>query len=775
MANILGQLLIELGVNTAYLKEGFDKATLMSRQFSSSVKRSFSELGSAVEQLGSQFGGLGGAIGGALGPVSNVLGALGGSLGTVAGAAVGAVAAVAAVGVAGLGMAISFSQTAARLEELSQATGISVEELSLLANVGATVGIGVDQMGKALERMGRSAVASAQAAPTAKTAYRDLGIEVQNTDGTMRNSVDIFNDVAKAFAKMPDGPLKTAEAQKIFGRAGAELIPAMNALGGRAGELEGHFKALNAVVSGPTAEASAKLKENMTLMGAAFSGVENELTAQLVPALNSIAEEFVAFFEENQDGIKDFIFYMAALGKVVINVIQALIIPFKLLFDAIVLVVDELQIAGATGAKVVSDISHGHFGDAWGDLKAGGKTAASELKYQFSEAVDGIKSSIKGIGDVWTAQLPGAKAAKPKAQQAVTGPTTEFDFINKIVEAPEQQAAKEETLATAIGKVSASRIEATAAATAQAAMEKILSEAEAKHVTLSDKQKEAAKARIDEAALILAIGQAVVETQKEFDKFTETIDKQNAALDGEMVAGDALERQWAKNNATLDPLNARLVELTKEYDKQKALGNERAAADLAAAIARLSAEYSELAVKVGDVNTKEQAVGFSKALEAAVAQTAKMREEDALLLSGNPFGKMEAEVDGLITKLHLSTEQAASLRAELAKQEAETVKGAISKTAGGLGIKPADLTMLKDEVWNCKPIRQRGSRRWAASSSTKPCWPSCSRNRQITRQSSADSWQARRLAGPISRNPCKPWAKRCRKWSGRGLKALAII
>src|SRR5208282_5921681 len=116
--------------------------------------------------------------------------------------------------------------------------------------VAATKGIGVDQMGKALERMSRSALAAAQAGPHATNAYTDLGIAVKNTDGTLRSAQDIFNDISIKFATMPDGPLKTAEAMKIFGRAGAELIPLLNEGGAKIQELQGHFTALNAVISG---------------------------------------------------------------------------------------------------------------------------------------------------------------------------------------------------------------------------------------------------------------------------------------------------------------------------------------------------------------------------------------------------------------------------------------------------------------------------------------------------------------------------------------------
>src|SRR5271165_3834048 len=205
MANVIGQLLVELGVNTAHMKEGFDKGTYMAKQFGEQVKASFAELGGVVKQFAGEFAGVGGAMGETLQPLLSVLGPLTSSLTTAGGATAGLAAALPAVGFAALGVAIHFSETAARLQDLSEATGIGVEQLSLLGEVAKTHGISVEQMGKALERMGRSAVMAAKAGPQATNVYRDLGVEVKNTDGTMRDSADIFNDVSAKLAAMPDG------------------------------------------------------------------------------------------------------------------------------------------------------------------------------------------------------------------------------------------------------------------------------------------------------------------------------------------------------------------------------------------------------------------------------------------------------------------------------------------------------------------------------------------------------------------------------------------
>src|SRR5579859_1242670 len=57
--NILGTLLVELGINTAAYKDGLDKATYQAKQFGSEVQKTFKELGNSVSALAGSFGLLG--------------------------------------------------------------------------------------------------------------------------------------------------------------------------------------------------------------------------------------------------------------------------------------------------------------------------------------------------------------------------------------------------------------------------------------------------------------------------------------------------------------------------------------------------------------------------------------------------------------------------------------------------------------------------------------------------------------------------------------------
>lgn len=713
MASILGQLLVELGINTAAFKDGLDKATYQAKQFAGDLSKSFGALGDSVAGLGQAFGGLSPAMSGAVGGIKSALEPLLSSMGTAGGMAAGIAVAFAAAGVGAIAAAVNFSETAARLNDLSQATGISVESLSVLGQIASTKGIDVETMAKAMEKMDKAALAAAQSGPHAANAFKDLGIAVTDANGNLRDAQEIFDDVSKKFAAMPDGPVKTAEAIKIFGRAGANMIPLLNEGGEKLKELGDHFTALNSVISGPTAEASEQLKENMTLMGAAFTGVQNELTADLVPALNVVAERFVSFFEENASGIKAFVDGVANVAKVVINVFQEVGALFAWLYQAIYGAVSQIQNVMGTIGQAFEDAKNGNWSAFKNDFTEGWKTAASELKNTWSEMGKTWDSTMAGMVASDSAELPGSKKKKGGGD-AVTPKPVDMSFVDKEVEGLERLEAKEETLAGAIGQRTQSQIEANAAAQADLAITKLQDEAKAKGPAamkaLADMMGTVA-ARIREATTFTAAFQAAIGDQAEIDKFNKKIGEQIQALEDEGKASTDIERQWAKTTATLKPLQDSLAELTNEYNKLAAEpGHDpKKLADLAAAVATQTAEVNKEADAVARLNQLQQQANVAKELQKINDETLTMKTENDALIAGNPYGKMEATLAIFLKNQNASVEQAQALTAALKAQEAEQAKvAALSDLKGTAGVDPAGAKAREAEAAQLKDMWDKG-------------------------------------------------------------------
>lgn len=729
----LGQLLLELGINTGAWKSGIDKATHDAKVFASEVKNAFGGVGSSLKELAVEFGGLGGQMANSFAPVIDALEPLVGALATPAGAAVAAGVAIAASGVAAIGAAVHFSETAARLGELSETTGVAVESLSVLAGVAATRGVAMDQMARALERMQKSALAAAQAGPHASNAYKDLGVAVLDAEGKMRSSVDIFNDVSKAIANT-DPSIRAAEAIKIFGRAGADLVPAMIAMAEHGKELSSTLEALGAVVSGSTAQGAIKLKENTTLIGAAFEGMENQLTAQLLPALNVVGKGIVDFFVENREAVSKFVGYLADAGKLVLAGLEIMWGGFKALVDIIggvmravmEIVGPILQVVGNyfivfynDFVKPVIDKIVGAFnwlvdklgvvGKYLKELLGGGEGIGAALVRAAHDIADGVS---KGVGDIQGAisnvqKLYSAKPeAAPKSNEGggvTPAAKADFSFIDKAVEALTRQANKEQELANAIGKVTTSTIEAKAAAEGRAAIEKLMDEATNKGIQNSQSFKaslDAAIVKIKEATIWTATFQAVVASQTAFDKFDESISKQLAALEGEAAAMNAAEREFAKQDAALTPLRRNLAQLQQQYENLAVTHdvNSQKMKALAADIDTQSSELQRATEQVKQYDSAWIKAQFSKELAKINQQTQSLAIENNALVTSNPFGKMDAALEAYITNNKIATAEATKLREALKAQEDEQIKLNALTAAKGSGFDPARMKELSTEI-----------------------------------------------------------------------------
>jgi hypothetical protein len=215
---------------------------------------------------------------GKLSPVVGGVAALGG----------GAAAALLSIEGAAIGLAIHTAESAAKLGELAQRTGVSTEALAGFAVAGKAVGVDIDTMAKAPELMNVSAVKAAIAPEGAKTAYSRLGITVKDTSGKMKDSSDLFLEVAGKLSNIPQ-PEEGFFARQIFGKGGIAMIPVIELGVQRLKEIADEAKA--AGLGDPaTVAASQKFKETMEDISVLTQGVAMRLTKDLLPALTFVAE-----------------------------------------------------------------------------------------------------------------------------------------------------------------------------------------------------------------------------------------------------------------------------------------------------------------------------------------------------------------------------------------------------------------------------------------------------------------------------------------------------
>jgi hypothetical protein len=213
---------------------------------------------------------------------NKALGGMGKILGSVTGGVLALGAGLSAAGV--VAFAKGAIDAADNMRDLSQKTGVSVENLSKFQQAAQMAGTDVEGVGKS---MGKLAKGMYEAATTGKgpasEALQSLGISAVDASGKLRGTDQVMLDVADRFKQMPDGAQKAALAVQLFGKAGADMIPMLN-------EGRQSIDGLAATMSTEFANKADAYNDSLAATKAVFGQIGMEIANQLLPYLTSAVD-----------------------------------------------------------------------------------------------------------------------------------------------------------------------------------------------------------------------------------------------------------------------------------------------------------------------------------------------------------------------------------------------------------------------------------------------------------------------------------------------------
>jgi len=155
---------------------------------------------------------------------------------------VGSVATGASKGIAGIGLAATASATALALiidrsyqavdaiGKTSTQTGIATDTLQAFHLAARESGTSVEGANTALIKFARSVGDAQRGVKTQSDIFKDLGVQLKNTDGSMRSFDDILEDTAKGVTQLGDQTARATALANLFGRQGVVLTGAINDL-----------------------------------------------------------------------------------------------------------------------------------------------------------------------------------------------------------------------------------------------------------------------------------------------------------------------------------------------------------------------------------------------------------------------------------------------------------------------------------------------------------------------------------------------------------------
>jgi hypothetical protein len=190
--------------------------------------------------------------------------------------------------------------------DLAQTLGTTTERLSALKYAADIEGV-FEPLQAGMTKLAKASEDFRSGSTGAIESFGKLKID----PSSFKDTSELFAVVADKLSKMEDGARKTAIAQELLGRSGAQLLPLINQGADGLSRYADEAQRFGLIVSEEVAAAAGEYNDNLSRISAAGKGLSVTLGNALLPALSEIAENFVI----NTREANLFVAALAAIGN----------------------------------------------------------------------------------------------------------------------------------------------------------------------------------------------------------------------------------------------------------------------------------------------------------------------------------------------------------------------------------------------------------------------------------------------------------------------------
>lgn len=210
--------------------------------------------------------------------------------------------------------------------KMSARLGMTYGELAGLAHAGDLAGVSMDVIGKAATKADIAFVKAAQGSETAKAGFAAVGLSLDDLQGL--TSAERFSAITDAIAGLPTEAERAAAAVKLFGRAGADLLPLFAGGAGSIQEATEEAQRFGMALTNAQGQDVEAMNDSFSRVSAAIGGIVKQVTAYLAPSITAIATTFTDFVgsigganigQAIGEGILGAARYMAGVGDAIIS------------------------------------------------------------------------------------------------------------------------------------------------------------------------------------------------------------------------------------------------------------------------------------------------------------------------------------------------------------------------------------------------------------------------------------------------------------------------
>ena len=282
----------------------------------------------------------------------------------IKGLATGLIAGLAANGLSAVTTAINSTiDSFAKLDDMTQKTGASVEGLSKLSKVAVTFGQDFAEVDAALIKLAKGMNGVDEESSKVKAGLQAIGISTK--DLKSQDPGEVFVQVARKLQEYKDGASKTALVIDVLGKSAANLLPYMNDVADNIERFKG--------ISSEAAASAAAYQDQLGLLRGRHTELVQSIVGAALPAMLDFTK---ALLDSKEEGKKlfadDSITKWADLGAK----------AAAYMVDSFTRAIAIIQMTGSTIAGVLSSVALAVKGDFSGASAAFGATG-KELQANF--------------------------------------------------------------------------------------------------------------------------------------------------------------------------------------------------------------------------------------------------------------------------------------------------------------------------------------------------------------------------------------------------------
>lgn len=286
------------------------------------------------------------------------------------------------------------------LADTSAKLGVNTNNLQAWQHIAKLNGVEAGTLSASLKKLQINSAEAAANGATTGGVFKDLGVNLRDSKGAMRDTTDILYDTGIAISKLPSPAEKTNALVKTLGKAGGDLGPLFEQGAEGLDKALKEVKRLGGGLSGDAIAALDDLGDQTDRAKLAFTALEGKLAAALLPTLTKgltkITDWSAAFFQTST-GAQVLQSTLAGVGVVGGAIAADFLLawaPAIAGFVAMVLIIDEIKTTLEGGDSLLS---------RWLGPEAV-KTLRKELQ-QLADDIKrlsklGLKGTFDELGDV---------------------------------------------------------------------------------------------------------------------------------------------------------------------------------------------------------------------------------------------------------------------------------------------------------------------------------------------------------------------------------------